>query len=255
MTDDKQPTDADIEMARAQFKPCDCGEPDCAVNRVNSTLDRALDALAREQEAEKRVLDTIGDGRSGPSIGEVRGFFLDLAERHKGTADADYYRAAYSCWTGLARELVDSCLDGDRQAARIAALEARLEQVRWWQAYFEDSLRGCSHTKEWKALIERMTMHLTEALNGKYGLDGKATPASALPTILLDALKAGTIAEEAPERHWMVMQDPDGSWAAWSCGAHEGYRLHNDKCGLTREQAEDEGRASGLRPFDGKVTP
>ena len=69
-------------------------------------------------------------------------------------------------------------------------------------------------------------------------LDGESTPV-----------------EAPPARHLEVWQNPDGSWAAWSCGPHEGYRLHNDKCGLTREQAEDEGRASGLRPFDGKVTP
>jgi len=134
--------------------------------------------------------------------------------------------------------------------ARIATLEAREAKVREWmegmQRDADDERNG------WANMVATRTI----ARELRAILDGKvASPVPVLPTITLDATKAGTIAEEAPERHWMVMQDPDGSWAAWSCGAHEGYRLHNDKCGLTREQAEDEGRASGLRPFDGKVTP
>jgi hypothetical protein len=49
------PPTAEIEAVRAQFKMCECGQPDCSVNRVNSTLDRALNALAREPGMEKSL--------------------------------------------------------------------------------------------------------------------------------------------------------------------------------------------------------
>ena len=59
----------------------------------------------------------------------------------------------------------------------------------------------------------------------------------------------------SPARHWMVMQDPDGSWSAWSCGPHEGYKLYPERIRRTREQAEADGVESGLKKRDGKVTP
>jgi len=133
--------------------------------------------------------------------------------------------------------------------AGLNAAEARERRVREWMEGMQRDADDERNDADNRARANTVAAELRAIL------DGESTPVEAPPTILLDALKAGTIAEEVPERHWMVMQDPDGSWAAWSCGPHEGYRLHNDKCGLTREQAEDEGRASGLRPFDGKVTP
>jgi hypothetical protein len=183
----------------------------------------ALDALARGPELLERIAALkVMQATSDAALAEA------LTARCDAETKVDWWRG---------------------KADRLAELEARERRVR---EACEDVHRQCA-----QAQYDPEVMSVAGfADDVRAILDGKvASPVPVLPTITLDATKAGTIAEEAPERQWMVMQDPDGSWAAWSCGAHEGYRLHNDKCGLTREQAEDEGRASGLRPFDGKVTP
>jgi molecular chaperone GrpE (heat shock protein) len=222
MTDGKQLycSDAEIDAARkfvaerretaAGFKIAEWTEP------MLSTLDRALDALARERQEDTEDAEAARASLADPSpsipyeqvrrelgLDDKAGDALDRTavrqwqlqtriadlEAQVAQLDADgreYCKSTDAC-------MASAIETSDAQSDRIAALKARERRVR---EACEDTNRQCA-----QAQYDPEVASVAGLANDILAiLDGKVTPAEAPPTITLDALKMGIVAEEVAEQ-------------------------------------------------------